>query len=165
MLPDFGGGIAEWERLNELLEGHEESRGDVMKWIFEYLKGYVYTRELAGEEVFQKNRDEGIDIIHRLLASSDEDNRETAILSLEGIYDKGEIRDADILELLRPLLNDPSIWLQLEVAEALKTISPNDVSAKLKQLETHESSHIVDRAKKLLEEMQSPRAPSALGTC
>lgn len=154
LLPDFGGGIAEWERLNELLEGHEESRNDVMKWVFEHLKGYVYTRELAGAEVFRENRDEGIDILHRLLVSTDEDDRETAILLLEGRYDKGEIRDVDILELLRPLLDDSSIWLQLEVAEALKNISPNDVFVKLKQLETHESSHVVHRAQQLLKEMK-----------
>jgi len=69
----------EWDIVNELLANPPSEFDAILLWIFEEHKGYVAPRVQAGLKFVERNPEEGIVIIKRLVNSDDPDDRDTAI--------------------------------------------------------------------------------------
>ncbi len=145
---DRGSPEAEWDVINTLLKQSESEADTILKWVFAQYKGYTETRARAGFQFLQNNPAEGWHILERLVSSSDPDDRDTALAVLAALH------DINAAQLAKPLLNDPTPYLQLDAAEFLWEFFPSEVNACLEKLIEHEVSWVSCAARELLPKLK-----------
>ncbi len=143
----------QWEMLNRLLEGSTEpDREAVLRWVFTKHYGYIDVRIKAGIEFVQKNPEIGWPALEELLASTDPDDRDTALSVLV------EINDPRGYPLAKPMLNDPWDYLKLDAIDFLQTVYPEEVNVAIQALleSPHEGAR--QAALKQLKKLHPPGA-------
>jgi HEAT repeat protein len=136
------------EVLEELLETSGENRLDLLRWeMREHVNGFVYPRSLAGLEFIKLAPEEGWEIVEQLIKSSNDDNRNTAREILQ------KLNAPRAYPLLKLLLADQYIYLQLAACDFLMDIYPKEVEETLKQLAADENKNVREAAQKRLDEL------------
>lgn len=145
--PDLGSAEQEWLLLTALLEGNDQYRYGIFKWVFTEHQGYTRTRAWSGREVFKVNSEEGWSVIDHLILSKNPDDRETAMITIK-IFE-----DPRVPLIIKPLLHDPWPYIQFEAADILKDTYPEEVKSVLHALQHHSEKWVRDAADAMLEDI------------
>ncbi len=133
-----------WQTLSALVDKAGPQIELILKWIFTEYKGYTYTRARAGIRYYTNAPSDAWPVIEQLVLSSDPDDRDTA---LEVLKMSGDPRALDLAKLL---LKDPYPYLQLDAADYLRALYPDEVAVVLRDLLNHKDKRTRETAKNLL---------------
>ncbi len=145
---DLGSAEQEWQVIIRLLPEDNKQRTGILAWIFAYHQGYVRTRVWAGQELMSVDSDSGWKIANQLISNPDPDDRDTAFMLFQSMD------DPRIPSLVKPLLIDSWVYLQLDAAEFLKAAYPEEVKATLHALMEKDDQRIVAAARAILDSMK-----------
>lgn len=154
--PDYGRIEIEWAAVLKVLEQSPTQAAALFEWAFaKYKEGYTDTRVQAGRQVLKDNPQRGWLILEQLIVSDNPDDRDTALTLL------AESGDPRAYPLVKPLLQDPWPYLQLDAAGFLKDIYSDEVVIALQNLLDHGSVWVGEAAQLLLQEMNVAENKSA----
>lgn len=145
LVKDFYSPVDEWKYLNALVAQAEEQRLAVYQWVFAESPAYWDTRARAGKVLLQEDETAAWTILERLVYSTDPDDNGTALTLFE------ELDDSRGMQLARHwLTEDVHPITQLEAADYLRGIYPEQASQCLHRLLKHWQENIRHRAHELL---------------
>jgi len=142
---DFGSPQAEWEFLEPLLKANVPDRDSILKWVFSKSPAYWDTRARAGLILLQENESETWSTIETLIASANPDDNGTVLTMFELTRDP---RGPEIAK--RWLTDDVHPATQIEAANFLKEIYPDEVLTRLQSLANHKDKNIQNSAKQIM---------------
>jgi hypothetical protein len=134
---------AEWDIIQGFLARPDVPRYDVLEWVFTKLPGYVSTRVWAGGEIYNQNRNHWKELISNLVSSVDADDRDTAISSIR------TIGDTDCFDMVKILLHDKEVYIQLEAIELLREYYPSEANSVLIELLHHNEDWVRKAAQEI----------------
>jgi hypothetical protein len=143
---DHGSPEAEWSALSDLIfEDLSETTG-LLRYLLTSYQGYVDTRIRAGVLMMEQHPHETRENLKTLLGSSSPDDRDTALGVLR------QTLDVELMASAKPILYDPFAYLQIEAADLLLHIYPEEAMATLQLLAKHHDSWLRALAERRLEE-------------
>ncbi len=138
---------AQWESIEELLALDPATKRQVLGWLLTNRQGYVEVRARAGAELLANNSAEAWNLVKKLVASADPDDRDTALVLLR------QNPSQTNFNLAKPLLSDSYPYIQLSAIDYLKHVYRVEALQALHELEQHHEEWVREAVRQALDRL------------